>query len=112
MLSRDLRLLTSSIQPLLRRGIRVHTESIDLLYQKHQTERRFGCIVSKKVEKLATGRNRTKRLIYAALQTFMPKITTGIHGIFIVRKKVSSSQEDVNALVGLVLEKSGGILSS
>ncbi len=107
MLSRDQRLFSPSIRILLRRGKRIHTDLIDFLYQHTNEEHRFACIVSKKVEKFATGRNRTKRLVHSAIQLFVPNMKTGIHGVFIVRRKIQLSYDEVATLIRSVLEKSG-----
>ena len=104
MLSRDLRLSAVSIPQLLRRGMRVHTETIDFLFQKHPSEKRFACIVSAKVEKLAVGRNRTKRLVAHALYALIPSMTGGVHGVVVVRRKLSLDQTEVTALLTVILQ--------
>jgi len=109
MLSRDQRLPSVTFPPLLRRGIRVRTDSLDFLYQKQQADKRFACIVSAKVEKLAVRRNRIRRLVHAALQSLIPVMTSGVHGIFVIRRKMSVSQDDMTTLVRLLLEKAGAI---
>ncbi len=104
MLSRDLRLPSIVIPSLLRRGIRIHTDAVDFLYQKHQTEKRFACIVSAKVEKLATGRNRTKRLVSGGLSSLIPFMSSGVHGVIVVRRKLPLLQDDVTVLLRSILE--------
>lgn len=109
MLSRDLRLLSFSIPPLLRRGIRIHTDAIDFLYQKHPTEKRFACIISSKVEKHAVERNHTKRLVHSALQVLLPDMTCGVLGAFVVRRKLPRIQEDVTTSIRAILCTAGVI---
>lgn len=104
MLSRDLRLPSLRIPPLLRRGIRIHTESIDFLFQKHVSEKRFACIVSAKVEKLAVGRNRTKRLVFHALSVLIPSMSYGVYGVIIVRRKLPDIQAEVTQQLRSILE--------
>lgn len=92
------------IPPLLRCGIRIHTETIDLLFQTHESEKRFACIVSAKVEKLAVGRNRTKRLVFHALSVLIPLMSHGVNGVIIVRRKLPDVQAEVTRQLRHILE--------
>jgi len=49
---------------------------------------RFAFVVSKKIDKRATRRNRIKRLISEAIRQLLPETKTGTEGIFYVKKAI------------------------
>lgn len=49
---------------------------------------RFAFIVSKKIHKKATKRNRIKRLLREAVRSFLPKIKPGFDVVFLVKKGI------------------------
>lgn len=50
--------------------------------------KRFAFIVSKKIAKNATRRNKIRRLLAEAVYTFLPKIKTGFDGVFLTKKTI------------------------
>jgi len=48
----------------------------------------FALIVSKKIDKRATKRNRVKRLLGEAIRSFLPRLQPGIKGVFLVKKEI------------------------
>lgn len=105
MLSSFNRLSSTDIAPLLRTGTRVRGEYIDLTYRRQQTSLRFAVIVSAKVDKRATSRNRMKRLVREALQHVIPFLHDGISGIFVVRRHLPDTAKEVEVLVLHILEQ-------
>ncbi len=118
MLSSLNRLPSSDISPILRAGIRVRGEYIDFMYKQLQSpsrfalrqERRtplanarFAVIVSAKVDKRATARNRMKRLVREAVQHLLPSIQQGVCGVFVVRSRLPDTMEAVALLVRRLL---------
>lgn len=112
MLSSHNRLLSSDISPILRTGMRVRGEFFDLIYQNRQpllhvvTESRtplagprFAIIVSSKVDKRATKRNRMKRLVREAVRKLLPSIREEIGGVFVVRRRLPDTADAVLSLV-------------
>lgn len=51
-------------------------------------ESRFGFIVSNKIHKKATKRNRVKRLLREAVQMMLPEMEPGFDIVFLARKKI------------------------
>lgn len=49
---------------------------------------RFAFIVSKKIAKNATRRNKIRRLLAEVVYTFLPKIKTGFGGVFLTKKTI------------------------
>jgi len=48
----------------------------------------FAFIVSKKIDKRATKRNRIKRVLSEAVRVFLPKIKPGVKGVFLAKKEI------------------------
>jgi len=48
----------------------------------------FAFVVSKKIDKRATKRNRVKRLLSDAVRNFLPQIQPGIKGVFLAKKEI------------------------
>lgn len=66
---------------------------------------RFAVIAGRRVGK-AVQRNRAKRLIRAAIQVYLPKITTGMDIVFIARARMgSASYQSVEIALGNLLER-------
>ena len=61
---------------------------------------RFGFVVSKKISKKATVRNRIKRRLREAVRMKMPEIKKGIDGVIVVvpDKDFSEVQEEINKI--------------
>lgn len=49
---------------------------------------RFGFIISSKVHKRATKRNRAKRLLSEAVYSLIPKTKSGFEGVFLAKKAI------------------------
>ncbi len=70
-----------------------------------ENKARFGFIVSKKIDKRAVVRNRTKRVLRSAVETFVNKLSG--KDIIIVAKKALSAKEreEVAKELGSILNK-------
>ena len=98
------RLPTPDVKQVMRSGRRLASPELVLIYQKNTTDTpRFAVIVPKSVDKRAVGRNRIKRLVRESLHKLLREISTGVDGVFIVRKKFNSLEEAENGVRGLVL---------
>lgn len=72
---------------------------------------RFGFIVSNKVSKKATHRNRTKRLLRESIRLSWDQIRTGYDAVIIAKADVSDKTfGEVNGVVDNLLKKSGLLL--
>lgn len=70
------------------------------------TLNRFGIIVSKKIDKRAVGRNKTKRMFRKILEDLNKELTTGHDMLFIVRAGIINKNEDqVGFEINRVLKK-------
>ncbi|MGB9911483.1 MAG: ribonuclease P protein component [Microgenomates group bacterium] len=59
-----------------------------LLEEKENFPPQFAIIVSKKIEKKASKRNRIKRILAAVIRGFLPEIKKGIRGVFLAKKEI------------------------
>lgn len=67
---------------------------------------RFGFVISTKIDKRATVRNRIKRLLREAVRANLAKVPDGFDLVFIVRPKiVGKSYEEVRLEVDQILSK-------
>ncbi len=67
---------------------------------------RFGFVISTKIDKRATVRNRIKRLLREAVRAKLSRVPDGFDLVFVVRPKiVGKSYEEVRAEVDQVLSK-------
>jgi len=67
---------------------------------------RFGFVISTKVDKRATVRNRIKRLLRQAIRERLEKIPEGLDFVLVVRPNiVGKNYEEVSAAVDQVLSK-------
>ena len=107
MLPQDLRLPSIDIAPLMRHGKRVHEGGIDLIFRKTIKGKHFAFIVSTKVDKHATGRNRIKRLLREATAAHIPHIEDGFDGILIVKGKTSDEYEKMKELLYRLFNAAG-----
>jgi ribonuclease P protein component len=55
---------------------------------------RFGFIISKKVDKRATVRNRVKRMIRSCIEASLPQIKSGYDMLYIIRKQAADQTRD------------------
>jgi ribonuclease P protein component len=61
--------------------------SLLISHSKRQPSR-FAFIVSTKIHKKATKRNRAKRLLREAVRSLLPKIKPGFDGVFLAKKAI------------------------
>jgi len=109
MLPQDLRLPSIEIAPLLRQGKRIRAGSVEFVFRKTEKGRRFAFIVSTKVEKRATARNRVKRLLREAVAAHIAHIIEGVDGVLVVKGKTPDEYTIMNNLV-LTLLKDAGVI--
>ncbi|MCX6791599.1 MAG: ribonuclease P protein component [Candidatus Gottesmanbacteria bacterium] len=107
MLSSDHRLPKEEISPLLRTGTHVRSDIIELVYKKTDSVPRFAFIVSTKVDKRATARNRMRRTMSESVRHLLTKAGP-LDGIFIARRNMSDlKQTDVQVLIEGLLRHAG-----
>jgi ribonuclease P protein component len=108
MLSKSHRIPSSAINHIMRFGKRVTGKEINLIYDSRyhgqnsvQDSRnqlsRFSFVVSTKVDKRATQRNRIRRLMSEAVRLRMDEIKPGFDCIFIAKKGLQ--QKDIEKIV-------------
>lgn len=105
MLPKPNRLPSSKFVQVLRRGKRVTLPAMVLVYQANDLNlARFGFVVSAKIDKRATGRNRMKRLLREAVRLMLPQMEKGTDGVIVVRKSLLSLKyPEVERLVKAIL---------
>ncbi len=97
------RLPKEEISAILRRGLRVRVDALELVYRKTSGLSRFGFVVSTKIDKRAVKRNRMRRVLSESVRHLLPSLSR-CDGIFIARKNISElSQVDAEKLVVDVL---------
>ena len=73
----------------------------------HLAVSRFGFVVSKKIDKRAVVRNRTRRVLRSIVEDLFPDIKTGFDLLFIIKKPIEKRTEELEKEVKDVLEKAG-----
>lgn len=69
---------------------------------------RFGFVVSKRVDKRATVRNRIKRLLRSCIEEKLSAITGGYDALFIVQTNIAKRSSDpLCAIIATILQKQG-----
>lgn len=87
MFLKDHRLPSSEIKNVLRSKNRASGRELQLVFQKNNLSvSRFAVIVGTNIDKRATARNRTKRLIRESVRLLSPHIAGGWDTVIIVRK--------------------------
>ncbi len=99
------RLPSVEISPLLRKGARLRVGGIELVYKATAHISKFAFIVSTKLDKRATARNRMKRLMREAVHRLMPTTQKGVDGVFLVRGKIPDSEAQVETIIRDILRK-------
>ena len=96
----------------MRSGKRFSVESLQIVTHKNNLPiSRFAFVVSTKIDKRATARNRMKRLLRESVHHVFPYISTGWDATFFVRKNfLEQSQIQTEAVVRELL-KTAQILS-
>jgi ribonuclease P protein component len=105
MLSSRHRLPKEEIARVLRRGLHVRSEVVELIYRKTTGIPRFAFIISTKIDKRATVRNRMRRVLSESVRHVL-NTTNPIDGIFIAKKNFADLPQTevekiVTALFGL-----------
>lgn len=71
----------------------IKTDAFLLKGKKNNFESsRFAFIVSKKIDKRATVRNKTKRLYRACLESLLPTLASGYDMLFIAKKSLDAKE--------------------
>jgi ribonuclease P protein component len=97
------RLPKEEISPLLRHGMHVRSDSIELIYKKTPNAPRFAFIVSTKIDKRATARNRMRRTMSESVRHLLVQ-TVPVDGIFIAKRNFAElSQVEVEKIVSTLL---------
>src|SRR5258706_15865795 len=74
----------------------VHTPFFIVKIHKNTLEyNRYGFIISKKIDKRATVRNRVKRRIRACVEELHPKMVTGYDLLFIIKKEAVEKTTEI-----------------
>lgn len=73
---------------------------------RQDTGSRFAFVISTKVDKRATVRNRMRRLLAESVQHMLPSLRPGIDGILVGSKQlISQRQPDIELQVRAVFER-------
>jgi ribonuclease P protein component len=113
MLPRENRLSAEfDFRRLKRNGQRYGTPFFNLFLLSNQKDPvRFGFVVSTHVSKLATRRNRLKRILRAQMEEFLPAIRSGTWGAFWVREPALGANSQVlRQAVEQTLKRAGVLL--
>ena len=103
MLSSSNRLPKEEISNVLRRGVHARNDAIELIYKKTNGPPRFAFIVSTKIDKRATARNRMRRTMSESVRHLLPAIQP-IDGIFIAKKNFAEfAQTEVEKIIAPLL---------
>ena len=98
MLSPHNRLPKEEISQVLRRGTHARSDNIELVYRTSVIPR-FTFIVSTKIDKRATKRNRMRRTMSESVRHLLPK-TMPVDGIFIAKKNFADfPQTEVEKII-------------
>jgi len=94
MMPRINRLPSSEISRVMRYGKRIPGDFFQIIEQKNEVDvSRFAIIVSTKIDKRATRRNRMRRLLSESIRHLLPRLTISLDRIVIVRKDFSTLRE-------------------
>lgn len=107
MLPQSHRLPASDIPRIMKHGTRITGNGIVLITANNETDvSRFSFIVSTKIDKRATVRNRIKRLLSESVRLLLPTITKHIDCIMIARHELMGlNQKEVGKRVMEVLKR-------
>lgn len=79
-----------------------------LIYQTNSGFTRFGFIISTKLSKRATRRNKVKRLLREAVRKFLPRIKPGLDIVFLGKREILfKSLEEITWEVEKILIQTG-----
>lgn len=66
-----------------------------MVYKNNLPLSRFGFVISKKIDKRAVVRNRTKRVMRSCIEEMLPKIENGYDMLFILQKNAVSQKREI-----------------
>ncbi len=110
MLPKEYRLPSSTMRDVLRSGRRSGESFVSLTVKKNNTPlSRFGFIVSTKVDKRATTRNRLKRLLRESVHHLLAELPKGWDVVVSTRSKPHEdmNQSDVEKILRQALQNAG-----
>lgn len=88
------RLPASEIRSVLRSKSRISSKEFQLIFQKNTLPAsRFAVIVSNKIDKRATARNRMKRLVRESIRHLLPQLATPVDYIVFIRSNISDKTQ-------------------
>lgn len=107
MLSKSNRLPSPEIKSVMRRGRRVTTPELTCIWCESKTSQaRFAFIVSTKVDKRATMRNRIKRVLGESVRQLAPNMGFGMDVVLIARNKsLGESTEKTVKILSEILRR-------
>ncbi|MCX6794075.1 MAG: ribonuclease P protein component [Candidatus Gottesmanbacteria bacterium] len=109
MLSSRHRLPKEEITNVLHHGMHVRSEIAELVYRKTGGAPRFAFIVSTKIDKRATARNRMRRTMSESIRHLLAKIGS-IDGIIIAKKNFADlPQTKVQVFIEELLKKASAL---
>lgn len=90
-------------------GQMLQSSSFGIVFLKRNMgSTRFGFIVSTKISKRATARNRVKRVLKEAIRNLLPKIKEGFDVVFLVKRAIlEKGGEEIKNEVGRTLSRAG-----
>jgi ribonuclease P protein component len=76
-----------------RNGKLIKGRFFNFLFQKQQPSgdfqsQAFAFVISKKIDKRASERNKIKRLLSEAVRSFLPQVKLGVKGVFLAKKEI------------------------
>ena len=99
MLTKKRRLTREEIQLVKNEGRVLATPFFSLLYLKPDRDNpdfsKFAFVISKKVSKKATERNRTKRILAGSVRSLIKRMREGYSVLFLVRKRAVGENQRV-----------------
>jgi ribonuclease P protein component len=107
------RLPSSEIKTVLRSRNRVSGKELQIIFDKSNLlASRFAVIVSTKIDKRATARNRIKRLVRESVRHILPQIAPGWDCVVMARANFADQkQPGVEKTIQMLLHQAGLIIS-
>lgn len=110
MLPSSYRLPKQFIADVVRFGGRASAQGLLLRYKKSPDTVRFAFVVSTKIDKRATQRNRMRRILSESVRHLLPRIVP-MNGVIMVHKNIAGmSQKDAEDLVKRLLTEAHCII--
>ena len=100
MLPRPHRLPSQAFKEVFKKGKRLHTQELQIItLENNMNVSRFGFIVSTKIDKRATVRNRIKRILREKVRNLLPELQPGKDIIIVARNKDEKFYSQNNTLL-------------